>query len=93
MEFIGELIFEIILEGLFDVTVNNPKVKTWVKTAIFLVFAEAVAGFVAWISVNAYTSGNVTGGMVGGVIALGLAIGFLIGGIHGHKRDWKQAET
>ena len=90
MDLIGQFIFELILEGIFGVTVKNPKVKTWVKTIVYLVFAEAMAGFIAWMSVSAYLSGNTSGGIVCGVIALGLAIGFLIGGIYGHKRDWKQ---
>ena len=92
MEFICELIFEIILEGIFGLTVKNPKVKTWTKTAVFLLFAEAIAGFLMWMSVNTYFAGNVAGGIVGGVIALGLGIGFLIGAIYGHKREWKQTE-
>ena len=90
MEFIGELIIELILEGVFGVTVKNPKVKTWVKTFVFLMFAEAVAGLLAWISVSTYLSGNISGGIVCGIIAIGLGIGFLIGGIYGHKRNWKQ---
>ena len=52
MEFLFELIFEIILEGIFGLTVKNPKVKTWVKTMIVsLLFGVLLAlfGFVAYI--------------------------------------------
>lgn len=90
MEFLCELIFEVILEGIFEVTVRNPKVKTWTKTAFFILFSETVAGLIGWFSYQAYKNGNVSGGIGGVVIAVVLGIGFLIGSIYGHKRDWKQ---
>ncbi len=92
MDFICELIFEIIFEGIFSLTVKNPKVKTWTKTVVFLLFAEAIAGFVAWMSVKTYLNGNASGGIGCGVMAAILGIGFVIGAVYGHKRNWKQAE-
>ena len=90
MEFLYELIFEVILEGIFGATIENPKVKTWFKTTVYLLIAEGVAILIGIASVSMYRNGNPSGAIVGGLIALALGIGFLIGAIYGHKRDWKQ---
>lgn len=90
MDFIGELIFEIILEGIFGLTVNNPKVKTWVKTAVFLILSEAVAGLFLWLSFAAPAEAGPVGDVVCRVVAIALGVGFLIAAVYGHKRDWKQ---
>lgn len=89
MDFIVEFLFEVIVEGIFDVTVHNPKVKTWVKTLVFLVFSEALAGFFLWLSFRA-PAAEPGGDIVCRIIAIALGIGFLAGAIHGHRRDWKQ---
>ncbi len=92
MDFICELIFEIILEGFFGVTVHNPKLKTWTRTVIFLVVAEIIPALMLVSGISAILRGDIGGGVV--IIALGvaLAIGFIAGAVYGHKRDWKQAE-
>lgn len=90
MEFICEFIFEVILEGIFDLTVKNPKVKTWVKTAVFLLIAESVAGLFAWLSVLTCRNGNQSGSIVCGIVSLALGVGFLAAAIYSHKKDWKQ---
>ena len=90
MELLCELIFEIILEGFFGLTVKNPKAKLWTKTICFLVVAEGVAFFLAYLSVKTYLGGNVSGGIVSGVISGLLGIGFVFGAVYGHKRNWKQ---
>ena len=92
MQFIVEFLLEVILEGIFGLTVKNPKVKTWVKTAVFLILSEAVAGLFLWISYAAPAEAGQTGAWVCRGIAITLAIGFLIAAIHGHRNNWKQAE-
>ena len=89
MDFICELIFEIVLEGFFGLTVENPKAKTWTKTVCFLLLAEGFAGAMVWLSVEACLEGNVSGGIVVGIIAA-WAVGSLVGAVYGHKRNWKQ---
>ena len=85
MEFFFEILFEVILEGIFGLTVKNPKVKNWVKTAVFLLISEAVAGLFLWLSFV----GDVDGILVVRLIAIALGIGFLAMAIDGHKRNWK----
>ena len=85
MDFLFEFIFTFLLEGIFGLTVKNPKVKNWVKTAVFLLIAEAVAGLALWLSFV----GDVDGILVVRLIAIALGIGFLAMAIDGHKRNWK----
>ena len=89
MDFIFEFIFEVFVEGLFAGTVKNPKVKTWVKTLVFLLMSEAVAAVFLWISYAAPQDG---GAWVVRIIAIGLGLGFLVAAIHGHRTDWKKAD-
>ena len=90
MDFLCEFIFELILEGIFGVTVKNPSVKTWVKTTVYLLLAEGVTVLLGIAAVSMCRDGNTSGGIGCMVIAVLLGIGFLIGGIYGHKRNWKQ---
>ena len=85
MEFFFEILFEVIPEGIFGLTVKNPKAKTWIKTAVFLLISEAVAGLFLWLSFV----GDVDGILVVCLIAIALGIGFLAMAIDGHKRNWK----
>ena len=89
MDFLFEFLFEAVLEGIFAITIHNPKVKTWIKTLIFLVLSEALAGFFLWLSFSA-PAAEPGGDLVVRFIAIALGIGFLAGAIHGHRRDWKQ---
>ena len=89
MDFLFELIFEIILEGIFGLTVKNPKVKNWVKTLVFLLMSEAFAGFILWLSYNAPTA-EPGGDIVCRIVAIALGAGFFLAAIYSHKRGWKQ---
>ena len=90
MDFLMEFIFTAVLEGIFGWTVKNPKVKTWVKTLVFLLLAEGVALAIGILSFLSFKNGNTSGGIGCMIIAAGLGIGFLFGAIDGHKRNWKQ---
>ena len=89
MDFIFEFVLEVILEGVFAMTIKNPKVKTWVKTMVFLLISEAMAAVFLWISYAAPQEG---GAWVVRIIAIGLGLGFLVAAIHGHRTDWKKAD-
>ena len=89
MDFIFELIFELVLEGIFGLTIHNPKVKTWVKTLVFLVISELLPALLLWISFSV-PADEPGGDLVVRIISVALAIGFLIAAIYGHRRDWKQ---
>ena len=90
MDFLMEFIFTAILEGIFGLTVKNPNVKLWVRTAVYLLMAETVAVLIGIAAVSMYRNGNTSGGIGTGVLAALLGIGFLLAGIYGHKRKWEQ---
>lgn len=83
MDFVFEFILQSILEGIFGLTIKNPKVRTRVKTLVFLLMSGAVAAFLLWISVQ-------SGSIVAIVVVLALSLSFLAMAVDGHKRDWKQ---
>ena len=89
MEFVFEFLFELIVEGIFGLTVKNSKVKTWVKTLVFLVMTEAVAVFFFLLSFAVPTETGKGGALVVRFIAIGLGIGFFVMAVDGHKRSWK----
>ena len=89
MDFICELIFDIILEGVFGITIKNPKLGVWTKTICFLLFSEAIASIGALAAIQAKRAGNLGGAVVCGITALGLGILFLFGAVYSHKRGWK----
>lgn len=89
LDFICELILEIILEGVFAVTVENPKVKTRIKTAVFVVVSQLFTLLLVWITANAWST-NRDGAVICSILALVWAIAMVIAAVHGHKRDWKQ---
>ena len=83
MDFVFEFIFELVLEGVFGLTIQNPKLKTRLKTTSFLLFTGAIVAVVICL---AFLSANVLVGITG----LVLAVLFLYVAVDGHKRGWKQ---
>ena len=93
MDFFLEAFFELVIEGLFGLTIHNPKVKTWVKTLFFVVLTQALAACFAYVAVVIpVENGDNSGNIICGIIAAALSVGFLAAAIHGHRTDWKQAD-
>ena len=92
MDFLLEFIFEAILEGIFGITLKNPKVKTWAKTMAWLLMAESVPIVLGISSVSMYRIGRTASSIGGGIFSVLLAIGFLILGMYGHQRNWKHED-
>ncbi len=93
MDFVFELIFEIVLEGIFGLTIHNPKAKAWVKTLVFVLITQLLAGFFAFLALSIPPQdGNISCNLICGAAALALSVGFLIMAVYGHRRDWKQVD-
>jgi len=73
----------LVLEGIFGLTIKNPKLKTRLKTVIFLLVTGVIVAVVIWL---AFHSAN---GLVG-ITGLALSALFICAAVEGHKRDWKQ---
>ena len=80
------------MEGVLGVTVANRRLKTWVRTIIWLLIAEAIPVVLGISAINKYRNGDTSFGIAGMIISAILIIGFLVLGIYGHKRNWKQCD-
>lgn len=92
MEIIFEIIFGLIFELPAEATMKSKKVKTWVKTALFVVLGSMLEILLLFM---AYISCFVDKEPVLSIISLALVVVWLIviiwGAIYGHKRKWKQS--
>lgn len=75
---------------VFTLVFSSRRIKTGVKTLVFLLSSETVAGLLCWLSLTTYRSGNTAGGIVCLAVTAALAVGFLIGAVYGHRKGWKQ---
>lgn len=91
MDFLMELIFEIILEGIFHLTVSNQRIKLWVRTGFFIVFSQIFTVLFAIGAASLRSSGDGTW-YVMAVIAAAWGIGMLIAAIYGHRKGWPKNE-
>lgn len=89
MDIISEFIFEIVLEGIFGLTVENPNLKTWIKTTVFIVVSQFFTAVLVWMAIDVWRSDN-NGWIIYTVIAAAWGIGTLIAAVYGHKRKWIQ---
>lgn len=87
MEFLMELFFEILLEGVFHLTVKNQKIKLWVRTGFFIVFTQILTVLFAIGAVSLYSSGDGAWYVMAG-LAAAWGIGLLIAAIYGHRKGW-----
>ena len=91
MDILMELIFEIILEGVFHLTVKNQKIKLWVRTGFFIVFTQVLTVIFAIVAASLLQDGDKHGYIIL-VIAAAWGIGMLIAAIYGHKKGWPKNE-
>ena len=91
MEFIAEIIFEVIVEGIFSVTFDNPKVKTWVKTLIFSLMVHTITALLVWGAVALFREKDSAWYVLAGLAAV-WGIGMLIGTICAHRKGWPNNE-
>lgn len=89
MTFGALLVIAVVICGLW-LTVSSNRIKTGVKTTVYLVVAELLACFVGWLGWNCWQADNLVGTVACGIVAAAMAVGFLIIAIYGHKRNWKQ---
>lgn len=91
MDFLMELVFEIILEGVFHLTVKNQRIKLWVRTGFFIVFTQILTVLFAIGAVSLYSSGDRYWYVLAGLAAV-WGIGMLIAAIYGHRKGWPKNE-
>lgn len=92
MDFIIEIVFGVVLMivlAIFELTIESPNVKKWIKSAMFFLFSQGLTAFMAWMSIMQYRNGNMDGCVVGGIITALWGIGMLAAVVYGHFKQWK----
>ena len=90
MELLLEFLFELLFEVPFDAAMESKRLKTWVKTTLFIILGGAVVLLFAVITVSTACDGNISGAVAAGAVTLALLAMVIFGAIFGHKRNWKQ---
>ncbi len=72
----------VIVVVTVEALVTSKNVKTWPKTVVMVVFSQAVAGVIGWLS---WSHDSIP--MC--ILAAVLGVAFLIGCIYGHRKGWK----
>ena len=93
MNFIVELVCGVVLMivlAIFELIVESPNVKKWIKSAMFFMLSQAITAFMAWMSIMTYRNGNIDGCIIVGIITALWGIGMLVAVVYGHFKQWKK---
>lgn len=90
MDFLLELVGELLFEAPFEAAMESRRVKTWVKTLLFSLLGGAMAALFTVMTVSVWRDQqNIVGTAVLALITLGWSAFVVFGAIRGHKRKWK----
>ena len=90
MDFLVEIIMELLFELPLDAAMESRKLKTGVKTAIFSVLCGIITALLGGITVLMWQDQDSTGTFFMALITLGMLLMTVFGAIRGHKRKWKR---
>ncbi len=90
MDFLVEIIMELLFELPLDAAMESRKLKTGVKTAIFSVLCGIITALFGGITVLMWQAQDSTGTFFMALITLGMLLMTVFGAIRGHKRKWKR---
>jgi hypothetical protein len=91
MDFLIELLFGLLFEAPVEAVMESRRVKTWIKTMVFLLlgfFLSVLFGFMSYsIAVN---GDNLPGSIVSGLICAAWTAFIIWSAVSGHKRKWRK---
>lgn len=91
MDFLLELVGELLFEAPFEAAMESCRVKTWVITLLFSLLGDAMAALFTVMTVSIWRDQqNMAGTTVLALITLGWTAFVVYGAIRGHKRKWKR---
>lgn len=91
MDFILELIFGIFFEVPAEALMESKRVKTWVKTTLYLLLGLSLSVLFGFMAYSVTTrDGNLSGGIVAGVICAVWTVFVIWSAIYSHKRKWRK---
>ena len=90
MDFLIEIILELLFEVPIEAAMESRRLKTGVKTALFCVLGGVITLFFAALTVQKWIANDdFTGAFFMTLITALMLFGVIFGAIHGHKRKWK----
>lgn len=92
MEFLMELIMGILFEAPIEATMESKRVKTWIKTTLFVILGAAVDVLFILVACSVcFSDHDPSGSIIFWILAVGWTALILYGAIVGHKHKWKQS--
>ena len=90
MDFLMELLFGLLFEVPAEAVMGSKRVKTSVKTALFLLFGLSLSVLFGVLAFSVNDKGdNLTGAIVIGLVYICWTAFVIWGAVSGHKRKWK----
>lgn len=89
MDFLVELILELLFEVPIDLAMGSRRLKKSVKTVIFCVLGGGLTVLFGAIAVVCWHDGDSTGAFFVALITLVMLFGTVFGAIRGHRNNWK----
>lgn len=91
MDFLLELVGELLFEAPFEAAMGSRRVKTWVKTLLFSLLGGAMAALFTAITVSVWRDQrNIASTAVLAAITLGWTAFVVFGAVSGHRRRWER---
>ena len=89
MDFLVELIFEILFEAPIELAMGSRRLKKSDKTVLFCIIGGGLTVLFGFIGLSVWRDGDSTGAFFVSLITLVMLIGTILGAIRGHKTNWK----
>ena len=92
MDFLMELLFGLLFEAPAEALMESKRVKTWVKTTLFLILGLSLSILFGFMSYSvASGESNLSGSCAGWLICIAWTVFVVWMAIRGHKRKWKKS--
>jgi len=89
MDFLVELILELLFEVPLDLAMGNRRLKKSVKTVIFSLLGGGLTVLFGAIAAICWFDGDSTGAFFVALVTLVMLIITVFGAIRGHRNNWK----
>lgn len=89
MDFLVEIIMELLFEVPLEAAMESKKLKKCVKTAIFCIICGGITALFAVITALMWLDNDDTGAFFMTLMTMGMLAMTIFGAVRGHNRNWK----
>lgn len=89
MDFLVEIIMELLFEVPLEAAMDSKKLKKSVKTVIFCAICGSITALFGVLTALMWMDSDSTGTFFMVLLTLGMLAVTVFGAIRGHKRNWK----